>query len=97
VELRHTVIFYGKHSDLTGLTQTRRSVHARPAPAAVALVHINFLLLQAVLEVPEFHDSIGGAERRALTPVVLKSQQTRTTGSTWTWTPCGCQKIDHGC
>ena len=32
-----------------------------------ALVHINILLLQAVLEVPEFHDSIGGAERRALT------------------------------
>jgi hypothetical protein len=33
-----------------------------------ALVHINILLLQAVLEVPEFHDSIGGAERRALDP-----------------------------
>ena len=32
-----------------------------------ALVHINILLLQAVLEVPEFHDSIGGAERRAFT------------------------------
>jgi hypothetical protein len=30
-----------------------------------ALVHINTLLLQAVCEVPEFHDSIGG-ERRAL-------------------------------
>ena len=53
----------------------------------LALVHINILLLQAVLEVPEFHDSIGGAERRALTPVVLESQQTRTTGSAWTWTP----------
>ena len=34
-----------------------------------ALVHINTLLLQAVLEVPEFHDSIGDDERRALTPL----------------------------
>ncbi len=34
-----------------------------------ALVHINTLLLQAVLEVPEFHDSIGPHEQRALTPL----------------------------
>ncbi len=34
-----------------------------------ALVHINTLLLQAVLEAPEFHDSIGPDERRALTPL----------------------------
>lgn len=32
-------------------------------------MHINTLLLQAVLEVPEFHDSIGDGERRALTPL----------------------------
>jgi len=34
-----------------------------------ALVHINTLLIQAVLEVPEFHDLIGEDERRALTPL----------------------------
>ena len=34
-----------------------------------ALVHINTLLHQAVREVPEFHDSIGDDERRALVPL----------------------------
>ena len=34
-----------------------------------ALVHINTLLLQAVLEVPEFHDLIGEDERRGLSPL----------------------------
>jgi hypothetical protein len=34
-----------------------------------ALVHINTLLLQAVLKVPQFHDLIGEDERRALTPL----------------------------
>jgi hypothetical protein len=34
-----------------------------------ALVHINTLLLQAVLEVAEFHDLVGADERRALTPL----------------------------
>ena len=34
-----------------------------------ALVHINTLLLQAVLEVPEFHDSISPNEKRGLTPL----------------------------
>jgi hypothetical protein len=32
-------------------------------------VHINTLLLQAVLEVPEFHDLIGPDERRGLSPL----------------------------
>jgi TnpA family transposase len=40
-----------------------------------ALVHINTLLVQAVLEVPEFHDLIGPDERRGLTPVVLDQHQ----------------------
>ena len=39
------------------------------ALATAALIHINTLLLQAVLEVPEFHDSIGDDERSALTPL----------------------------
>jgi hypothetical protein len=36
---------------------------------AHSLVHINTLLLQAVLEVSEFHDLIGPNERRGLTPL----------------------------
>jgi len=34
-----------------------------------SLVDINTLLLEAVLEVPEFHDGIGPDERRALSPL----------------------------
>jgi hypothetical protein len=37
--------------------------------ATATLVHVNTLLLQAVLEVPEFHDSVGDDERSALTPL----------------------------
>jgi hypothetical protein len=34
-----------------------------------ALVHINTLLLQAVLEAPEFHDFLDAVDRRALSPL----------------------------
>ncbi|MGW9307001.1 Tn3 family transposase [Saccharomonospora azurea] len=66
----NTVIFYGKDGDLTGPDRE----HAEVSMLALhllqsALVHINTLLLQAVLEAPEFHDSIGPDERRALTPL----------------------------
>jgi TnpA family transposase len=66
----NTVIFYGKDGDLTGPDRE----HAEVSMLALhllqsALVHINTLLLQAVLEVPEFHDSVGADERRALTPL----------------------------
>ena len=66
----NTVIFYGKDSDLTGPDRE----HAEVSMLALhllqsALVNINTLLLQAVLEVPEFHDSIGPDERRALSPL----------------------------
>jgi Aldehyde dehydrogenase family/Tn3 transposase DDE domain len=66
----NTVIFYGKDGDITGPDRE----HAEVSMLALhllqsALVHINILLLQAVLEVPEFHDSIGQDERRALTPL----------------------------
>jgi hypothetical protein len=47
------------------------------ALATAALVHINTLLLQAVLEVPEFHDSIDD-ERSALTPLFSGRTSTRT-------------------
>ena len=66
----NTVIFYGKDSDLTGPDRE----HAEVSMLALhllqsALVNINTLLLQAVLEVPEFHDSIGPDEHRALSPL----------------------------
>ena len=66
----NTVIFYGKDGDLTGPDRE----HAEVSMLALhllqsALVHINTLLVQAVLEVPEFHDLIGSDERRALTPL----------------------------
>jgi TnpA family transposase len=63
------IVFYGKDGDLTGPDRE----HAETSMLSLhllqsALVHINTLLLQAVLEVPEFHDSIGPHEQRALTP-----------------------------
>jgi hypothetical protein len=33
------------------------------------LVHVNTLLVQTVLETPEFHDRMGEAERRGLSPL----------------------------
>jgi hypothetical protein len=34
-----------------------------------SLVHVNTLLLQAVLEVPAFHDSLDEVDRRGLSPL----------------------------
>lgn len=84
----NTVIFYGKDGDLTG--QDRE--HAEVSMLALhllqsALVHINTLLLQAVLEVPKFHDLIGEDERRALTPLFWSNVNPFTAGSASTWTP----------
>jgi len=66
----NTVIFYGKDGDLTGPDRE----HAEVSMLALhllqaALVHVNTLLLQAVLEVPAFHDLIGEHERRGLSPL----------------------------
>jgi TnpA family transposase len=66
----NTVIFYGKDGDLTGPDRE----HAEVSMLALhllqsALVHVNTLLLQAVLEVPEFHDSLDDVDRRALSPL----------------------------
>jgi TnpA family transposase len=66
----NSIVFYGKDGDLTGPDRE----HAETSMLSLhllqsALVHINTLLLQAVLEVPEFHDSIGPHEQRALTPL----------------------------
>ena len=64
----NSVIFYGKDSDLTGPDRE----HAETSMLALhllqsALVHVNTLLLQAVLKTPRFHDSVGHGEQRALT------------------------------
>jgi len=67
----NTVIFYGKDGDLTGADRE----HAEVSMLALhllqsALVYLfNTLLLQAVLEVPKFHDLIGPDERRGLSPL----------------------------
>ena len=66
----NTVLFYGKDGDLTGADRE----HAEISMLALhllqsALVHVNTLLMQQVLEVPEFHDLMGEDERRALTPL----------------------------
>jgi hypothetical protein len=70
LELRQHRHLLWKDSDLTG----PRREHAEVSMLALhllqsALVNINTLLLQAVLEVPEFHDSIGSDEHRALSPL----------------------------
>jgi hypothetical protein len=66
----NTVIFYGKDGDLTGPDRE----HAETSMLALhllqsALAHVNTLLIQAVLETPEFHDLIGEPEHRSLSPL----------------------------
>lgn len=63
-------VFYGKDGDLTGADRE----HAEVSMLALhllqsALVHVNTLLLQTVLETPEFHDIINAEDRRGLTPL----------------------------
>lgn len=66
----NTVIFYGKDGDLTGPDRE----HAETSMLALhllqsALVHVNTLLVQTVLETPAFHDLMGADERRGLSPL----------------------------
>lgn len=66
----NTVIFYGKDGDLTGPDRE----HAEVSMLALhllqsALVHVNTLLLQAVLEEPAFHDLLDEHDRRGLSPL----------------------------
>jgi TnpA family transposase len=63
-------LFYGKDGDLTGPDRE----HAEVSMLALhllqsALVHVNTLLLQAVLEDPAFHDLLDDVDRRALSPL----------------------------
>lgn len=83
----NTVIFYGKDGDLTGPDRE----HAEVSMLALhllqsALVHVNTLLLQAVLEQAEFHDLLDDVDRRALSPLFWTTS-TPTAGSGSTWTP----------
>ncbi|MTE15791.1 Tn3 family transposase [Nocardia aurantiaca] len=77
----NTVVFYGKGSQLTRADHE----HAEASMLALrllqsAMVHINPLLLQAVLEDPQFHDLISDNERRAPSPL-FRSNTTPTAGS----------------
>jgi TnpA family transposase len=67
----NTVLFYGKDGDLTGPDRE----HAEVSMLALhllqsALVHVNTLLLQAVLEDPDFHDLLDDNDRRGLSPLI---------------------------
>lgn len=64
------VIFYGKDGDLTGPDRE----HAEVSMLALhllqsALVHVNTLLLQNVLDSPGWNELLGPDERRALSPL----------------------------
>lgn len=66
----NTVIFYGKDGDLTGPDRE----HAEVSMLALhllqsALVHVNTLLLQAILEDPGYHDLLDENDRRGLSPL----------------------------
>jgi hypothetical protein len=66
----NTVIFYGKDGDLTGPDRE----HAEVSMLALhllqyALVRVNTLLLQAVLQTPDFHDTLDEVDQRALSPL----------------------------
>lgn len=64
------IIFYGKDSELVGPDREHTEVSMLALHLLQsALVHINTLLLQNVLERPAFGASIGPDERRALSPL----------------------------
>jgi TnpA family transposase len=66
----NTELFYGKDSELTGPDKE----HAEVSMLALhllqsALVHINTLLLQNILEDPAWAERLTPADRRALSPL----------------------------
>ena len=66
----NTVIFDGTDGDLTGADREYAEVSLLALHLLQStLGHVNTVLVQAVLEVPEFHDLIGPDERRGLTPL----------------------------
>ncbi|SDP27315.1 Tn3 transposase DDE domain-containing protein [Actinopolyspora xinjiangensis] len=64
------VIFYGKNSELTGPDRESAEVSMLALHLLQsALVHVNTLLLQHVLDSPGWDELLGPAERRALSPL----------------------------
>lgn len=64
------VIFYGKNSELTGPDRESAEVSMLALHLLQsALVHVNTLLLQNVLDSPGWAELLGGHERRALSPL----------------------------
>ncbi len=66
----NTVLFYGKEGDLTGPDRE----HAETSMLCLhllqsALVHVNTLLLQRVLQAPEWSQTLGEDDRRGLSPL----------------------------
>lgn len=66
----NTVVFYGKDAELTGADRE----HQETSMLALhllqsALVFVNTLLLQRILDDPGWADRLGEADRRALTPL----------------------------
>lgn len=66
----NTVIFYGKDSELTGPDRETQEIamlalHLLQA----ALVHINTILVQRVLQEPQWADRLADDDRRGLTPL----------------------------
>jgi TnpA family transposase len=72
----NTAIFYGKDGDLTGPDRE----HAETSMLALhllrsALVHVNTLLVQTVLDTPAFHDRMGADLAARAGSAVLDSHQ----------------------
>jgi TnpA family transposase len=66
----NTVIFYGKDSELTGADREHQEVSMLALHLLQsALVHVNALLLQRLLDEPRWREALTDVDRRALTPL----------------------------
>jgi TnpA family transposase len=64
------VIFYGKDSELTGADREHQEVSMLALHLLQsALVHVNTLLLQRLLDEPRWREALSDVDRRALTPL----------------------------
>jgi len=66
----NTVIFYGKDSELTGPDRETQEISMLALHLLQsALVHVNTMLVQRVLQEPEWADRLSDEDRRGLTPL----------------------------
>jgi hypothetical protein len=66
----NTVIFYGKDSELTGPDRETQEISMLALHLLQsALVHVNTILVQRVLQEPEWEDRLSEEDRRGLTPL----------------------------